>query len=275
MSHDNVDFLNVAWEAANAAGTLIRDHWQKPKQIDFKGAIDLVTSTDRDAERRIVEILQRHFPEHSILAEEETNQTGTEQSFRWIIDPLDGTTNFAHGYPQFAVSIALEHHDETIVGLIYDPIRRECFRAARGSGATLNGDSIRVSTTQQLEKSLLATGFPYDRWEKAEFYLSYFKAFMTRTQGIRRAGAAALDLCYVACGRLDGFWEFNLKPWDVAAGTLIVKEAGGRLSDFAGYEFSLTGNQTLASNSAIHAEMLRVLGELYPDSHHPHSLTDS
>ncbi|MBM4264535.1 MAG: inositol monophosphatase [Deltaproteobacteria bacterium] len=275
MAHDIVNFLNVAWEAANTAGTLIRDNWQEPKQIDFKGAIDLVTTVDREAERRIVEILQQHFPGHSILAEEETDLVGSENGYRWILDPLDGTTNFAHSYPQFCVSIALTFNHQTILGLVYDPLRRECFRAVRGSGATLNGNPIRVSLTSELDRSLLATGFPYDHREKAKYYLSFFEAFMTRTQGIRRAGAAALDLCYVACGRIDGFWELNLKPWDVAAGTLIVHEAGGQLSDFTGDEFSLTGNQTLASNGAIHGEMLGVLSEICADTHRPHTLTGS
>lgn len=262
MAHDTVNFLNVAWEAANVAGTLIRDNWQKPKQIDYKGAIDLVTTIDRDSERCIVEVLHRNFPEHSILAEEETDRVGAKNHYRWIIDPLDGTTNFAHAYPQFCVSIALEHNGATILGLVYDPLRRECFRAVRGGGATLNGSPIHVSTTSELNHSLLATGFPYDQRDNADFYLTYFKAFMTRSQGIRRAGAAALDICYLACGRTDGFWELKLKPWDVAAGALIVQEAGGQLSDFAGHPFSITAGETLASNGLLHGEMLDVMHQL-------------
>lgn len=262
MAHDTVHFLNVAWEAANAAGTLIRDNWQKPKQIDYKGAIDLVTTTDRDSEHCVVEVLQRNFPEHSILAEEETDRIGAENAYRWIIDPLDGTTNFAHAYPQFCVSIALEHKGATILGLVYDPLRRECFRAIRGGGATLNGSPIQVSQVNELNHSLLATGFPYDQRDNADFYLTYFKAFMTRTQSIRRAGAAALDICYLACGRVDGFWELKLKPWDVAAAALIVQEAGGELSDFAGNEFSINAGETLASNGLIHREMLDVMRTL-------------
>jgi myo-inositol-1(or 4)-monophosphatase len=261
MSHDMAEFLATAWEAANAAGTLIRDHWLKPKEIAYKGSIDLVTSVDRDSERRIVDILQRNFPDHSILAEEETDLVG-EDHYRWIIDPLDGTTNFAHGYPHCSIAIALEHRDEIIVGLVYDPLRRERFEAVKGGGATLNGDGIRISAVNELDKALLATGFPYDRRDHADFYLSFFKAFMLRSQGIRRNGSAALDLCYVACGRIDGFWELKLRPWDVAAGALIVTEAGGKLSDFFGNKFSIWGNETLATNGALHDEMVRVTSAL-------------
>jgi myo-inositol-1(or 4)-monophosphatase len=248
------NFLSVAWEAASLAGTLIRAHWQEPKIINYKGAIDLVTSVDRECERQIVEVLRNNFPKHSILAEEETD-LGIEGRYRWIIDPLDGTTNFAHGYPQFCVSIALECDDEVILGLVYDPLRGECFKAVKGEGATLNGGFIHVSAVKELDKALLATGFPYDQREKADLYLSFFKEFMTRSQGIRRNGSAALDLCYVACGRIDGFWELKLRPWDTAAGALIVAEAGGKLSDFSGNSFSIWGDETLASNGAIHSEM--------------------
>lgn len=258
MNQDTVEFLGAAWEAANAAGEIIRNNWQQPKEIAYKGAIDLVTSVDRESERKIVDVLQRHFPGHSILAEEETNVTGTENHSRWIIDPLDGTTNFAHGYLQFCVSIALEQKGQVAMGLVYDPLRRECFRAVRGQGATLNGAPIRVSSATELNKSLLATGFPYDHREHADFYLNYFRAFMTRCQGIRRGGSAALDLCYVACGRLDGFWELKLKPWDTAAGALIVSEAQGKLSNFSGEPFSIWGDQTLATNATIHDEMVGI-----------------
>jgi len=259
MKQDTVRFLRVAQQAADAACEIIRANWDQPKTIGYKGAIDLVTSVDRESERKIVEIIQRHFPNHSILAEEATNVEGTQCEFRWIVDPLDGTTNFAHGYPQFCVSVALECAGEVILGLVDDPIRHERFSAIRQHGATLNGQPIRTSTANELDKSLLATGFPYDHREHADFYLSHFKAFMARCQGIRRGGSAALDLCYVACGRLDGFWELKLKPWDTAAGALIVAEAGGKLSDFAGKPFSIWGNETLASNGFIHAEMLAAL----------------
>ena len=258
MTHDVVKFLSVAWDAANTAGDIIRDNWELPKSVDYKGAIDL-TSVDREAERKIVEVIRRNFPHHSILAEEETEVEGKENEYRWIIDPLDGTTNFAHGYPQVSISIALEQNGQTILGLVYDPVRRECFRAVKDQGATLNGSPIRTSAVNQLDKTLLATGFPYDRREKADFYLTFFKAFLTRCQGIRRNGSAALDLCYLACGRIDGFWELKLKQWDIAAGALIVTEAGGRLSDFSGNTFSIGGSETLASNGSIHAEMLTAL----------------
>jgi myo-inositol-1(or 4)-monophosphatase len=254
-----VGFLSASWEAANAAGEIIRANWQQPKIIGYKGAIDLVTTADRESERAIVDTLRRSFPNHSILAEEETNFVLAESPYRWIIDPLDGTTNFAHGYPQFCISIALEYAAQVILALVYDPVRRECFRAIQGQGATLNGNAIRVSKVDDLDKSLLATGFPYDRREHADYYLSFFKAFMTRCQGIRRNGSAALDLCYVACGRIDGFWELKLKPWDTAAGALIVAEAGGRLSDFSGNPSSIWGSETLAASPLIHDEMIRVM----------------
>ena len=262
MSHDIPKFLRAAWEAANAAGEVIRDNWERPGTIEYKGAIDLVTSVDRQAERKIIEVLQRDFPDHSFLAEEAAGIEGRTNEYRWIIDPLDGTTNFAHGYPHVGVSIALERNEQVILGLVYDPLRRECFRAVKEQGATLNGTPIRVSKVDELDKALLATGFPYDSRENAAYYLAFFQAFLTRSQGIRRAGSAALDLCYVASGRIDGFWELKLKPWDVAAGALIVAEAGGSLSDFSGKPSSIFGGETLASNSIIHNEMIGVMNGL-------------
>ncbi len=266
MSSDVVDFLAVAWEAANTAGALIRENWRQPAEIKYKGPIDLVTSVDRDSEECIVEILQRNFPDHSILAEEQTELVGKQSRYRWIVDPLDGTTNFAHGYPHFCVSIALELDGRIVLGLVYDPLKEECFRAVKGQPATLNGSPIRVSGVSELDKSLLATGFPYDRREKANYYLSFFKAFMTRSQGIRRNGSAALDLCYIACGRVDGYWELKLRPWDIAAGALIVEQASGKLSDFSGNPFSIWGNETLATNGAIHAEAVTVAKALLGDN---------
>jgi myo-inositol-1(or 4)-monophosphatase len=258
MSKETAKFFSAAWQAADAAGTLMRENWLRPKKIDFKGATDLVTSVDRESERKIVEIIRSYFPDHSILAEEETDHRGAQGKYRWIIDPLDGTTNFAHSYPQFCVSIALEDEGELTLGLVYDPLRGECFRAQKGQGATLNDNPIRVSVVNTLDHSLLATGFPYDRREYADYYLTFFKAFLTRSQGIRRAGAAALDLCYLACGRIDGFWELKLRPWDTAAGALIVAESGGKLTDFSGNKFSIWGSETLASNGVIHDEMVKV-----------------
>ncbi|HEU4341159.1 MAG TPA: inositol monophosphatase family protein [Candidatus Binatia bacterium] len=258
MNTETDRFLETAWEAANAAAAVILESWQQPREIEYKGAIDLVTSVDRLSEQCIVEALQQRFPDHSILAEEETDLVSGRNSHRWIIDPLDGTTNFAHGYPHLCISIALEREGEIVLGLVYDPLRNECFRAVKDEGATLNRNGIHVSTVMELDKALLATGFPYDRREQPDFYLRFFKAFMVRLQGIRRNGSAALDLCYVACGRLDGFWELKLRPWDTAAGALVVREAGGRLSCFSGSEFSIWGDETLASNGAIHDEMVSV-----------------
>ena len=261
MTGDMTQFLATAWDAANAAGEIIRASWQQPKVIDYKGAIDLVTSVDKECERTIVEVVRRNFPCHSILAEEETAIEGSQREYRWIIDPLDGTTNFAHTYPQVSISIALEQNGQAILGLVYDPLRRECFRAIKDQGATFNGNPIRTSEVSELDKALLATGFPYDRRENADFYLSFFKAFLIRCQGIRRNGSAALDLCYLACGRIDGFWELKLKPWDMAAGALIIAEAGGRLSKFSGDQFTIWGAETLASNGLIHDEMVHVASE--------------
>jgi len=258
MTANMAKFISVAWEAAKTAGGLLRESWQQPKEIGYKNPVDLVTSIDRESERTIVKILQRTFPTHSILAEEETRVTGHQGNHRWIIDPLDGTTNFAHSYPHFAISIALELDGQVVLGLVYDPLRRECFRAVKDRGATLNGRRLRISKSQALDKSLLATGFPYDRRDHADEYLAFFRAFLVRTQGVRRNGSAALDLCYVACGRIDGFWEAKLRPWDIAAGSLMITEAGGTLSDFSGNPFSIWGHETLASNGAIHAEMVSV-----------------
>lgn len=259
MGRNDAKYLSAARHAAFTAGRLIRTQWRQTRTIDYKGPVDLVTSVDRGAERLIVDILRREFPDHSILAEEESRIAGASGEYRWIVDPLDGTTNFAHGYPQVAVSLALERQGEVILGLVYDPLRRECFSASARRGAALNGAPIHVSATNELDKALLATGFPYDRRENARCYLKYFEAFLTRCQGIRRAGSAALDLCYLAAGRIDGYWEMKLKPWDIAAGALIVAEAGGSVSGFSGNPLSLSGAETLASNGLIHQEMIGVI----------------
>ncbi len=262
MVENMKNFRELAREAARAAGAILRANWRLPKSIDYKGAIDLVTSADRESERIITELIRRDFPDHSILAEEQTDIQNAQSDYRWIVDPLDGTTNFAHGYPQFSISIALERSGRVIFGLVYDPLREECFEAALGAGAALNGEALRVSAVSELDKALLATGFPYDRRDFADFYLGYFREFMIRCQGIRRGGSAALDLCYIACGRIDGYWELKLKPWDIAAGALIVAEAGGRLSDFSGGLFSLRGQETLASNGLVHEAMVQVAGAI-------------
>lgn len=252
---------SVARRAAARAGKIIREGSARSGVVDSKSnSIDLVTAVDRAAEAAILDTLLGAFPDHAILAEESGAQG--EHEFQWLVDPLDGTTNFTHGYPQVSVSIALARGGELMLGLVYDPLREELFVARRGGGAFLNDSRIRVSTAPSLEQTLLLTGFPYDRREHADFYLSFFKAFMLRTHGIRRAGSAALDLCWVAAGRADGFWEWKLKPWDTAAGALMVREAGGTTSDFRGRPFDPFGDQCLASNGAIHAELLQVIGGL-------------
>jgi len=251
-------FESAARLAAERAGAIVKERWHDRGRIERKSTvIDLVTDVDRACEAVILDVLGSAFPEHAILAEESGRRGDHE--FLWVVDPLDGTTNFAHGYPQVSVSLALRRGDETMLGIVYDPIREELFVARRGGGAFLNDRRLAVSGASELDVSLLASGFPYDRREHADFYLSFFKAFMLRTQGIRRAGSAALDLCWVGAGRVDGFWEWKLKPWDTAAGTLVVEEAGGRVSDFCGDRHDPFGEQTLASNGLIHTAMVDIL----------------
>ena len=252
------DIRSTIIEALHESGNIIRSNFGQNIQAEYKGEIDIVTAIDKKCEETIISIIKKKFPNHSILAEESGKDTQTE-NYSWIIDPIDGTTNFFHSFPVVCTSIAVAHKNEIILGGIYDPLRDELFFAEKGKGAVMNGQPIKVSQTEKLDKSLLATGFAYDRRQHADYYLSYFKAFMLKTQGTRRAGAAALDLCYVACGRIDGFWEFKLKPWDVAAGKLIVEEAGGKISMFNGNTFDLFGNETLASNSKIHSEMIEII----------------
>ena len=255
--------MEVALEAAREVGELLREAWRVDKVIHFKGAVDLVTDTDRESERRIVDRLTRAFPQHRVLAEESATDTsgrGSQDGWIWFIDPLDGTTNFAHGYPHFAVSIAAARDGELELGVVHDPIRGETFRAQRGGGAFLNDQPIHASTVEVLDQALIGTGFPYDRRERPEYYLAFVADVLRRSQGVRRAGTASLDLSYVACGRLDGFWEFKLKPWDVAAGALILREAGGRVTDCRGGDFSVYGDQILATNGEIHDELATVVG---------------
>jgi myo-inositol-1(or 4)-monophosphatase len=252
------DFKTVAIEAARKAGGLLRDNIHGEREITYKGDINLVTEMDMRSERTIVEALRSAYPGHGIVAEEETDIRNTS-GFTWIIDPLDGTTNYAHGYPCFSVSIALEHEDDIIVGVVFDPMRDELFAAQKGQGATLNGNMIRVSKADTLMKSLLATGFPYDRTVSEKNNLDYFHDLLMASQEVRRDGSAALDLCSVASGRFDGFWELKLKPWDVAAGSLIAREAGGMVSDFTGKRFSIHDDEILASNGRIHQQMVDVL----------------
>jgi myo-inositol-1(or 4)-monophosphatase len=256
------DFLAIAKDAAHQAGELLRANWLQPKTIETKtDIVDLVTNVDKAADTLITGLLRAQFPTHRIIAEESA-VSGRESPYRWYIDPLDGTTNFAHGFPHFAVSIALVHESHVIVGVVHDPLRGETFCAARGGGATLNDRPIRVSQALTLEQSLVLTGFPYDRRKRSEYYLRFYQALMVRSQGVRRCGSAALDLCYVACGRADAFWEWRLHPWDTAAGSLIVEEAGGTMSNFNGGLFDVHGEQTLASNSLLHIEMINILRDL-------------
>jgi myo-inositol-1(or 4)-monophosphatase len=249
--------LVVAVDAARAAGRLLREHFGRPQQIEHKGEIDLVTALDRRAEALVVDRLRAAFPAHGILAEEGSGGAANAVD-RWLIDPLDGTTNYAHGYPFFAVSIAYEHAGRVVVGVVYDPLQDELFVAEAGRGAWLNDRPLRVSTSTGLVASLLITGFPYDR---ALFpaALRLWEAFMARAQAVRRAGAAALDLAYVAAGRAEGFWERPLQPWDMAAGALLVREAGGRVSAFDGGPLDVNSGQIVASNGAIHDDMLAVI----------------
>jgi myo-inositol-1(or 4)-monophosphatase len=250
--------LNFAIRVARDAGRLLRDRVGTRIDIDHKGSIDLVTDVDLASERLIREAISTYYPRHEILAEEGgLSESGSE--YRWIVDPLDGTTNYAHGYPMFCVSIGLECKGEPALGVVYDPMREELFAAERGGGATLNNRPIHVSKTADLMQGLLSTGFPYDIKTSKLTNLDHWANFAMHAQALRRDGAAALDLCYVACGRFDGFWELNLSPWDTAAGVLIVTEAGGRVTSFTGVPFSNYKPEVVASNGLIHDRMLDVL----------------
>ena len=252
--------LNFAIQTARDAGSVLAERFGRKIEIANKSEIDLVTESDLASERLIIDRIKTYYPRHAILAEESgaSEPVHGESDWRWIIDPLDGTTNYAHGYPCFCVSIALECQGRMEVGVVYDPLRDEMFSAERGQGATLNGRRIRVSSTPTLASALVCTGFPYDVRERSEF-ARHFSSFIMAAQGVRRDGAAALDLAYVAAGRFDGFWEEGLKPWDVAAGALIIEEAGGRVSNYANGPMNIFTPPLLASNGLIHEEMMRVL----------------
>lgn len=247
--------LAVLVEAALAGGSILEGYFGGDFRISYKGALNLVTDADLASEKEVVGILKRRFPGAAILAEEGGEESG-ESSVRFIIDPLDGTTNFAHGYPVFAVSIAFEESLSVTAGAVYDPTRKELFTAAKGKGAFLNGRRLGVSSTKRLQEALLVTGFPYDLKEDLTRNMRLFNRFMGASRAIRRDGSAALDLCYVAAGRFDGFWEERLGPWDTAAGALIVEEAGGRVSDLTGGPFHYRKGAIVASNSALHDPML-------------------
>ena len=251
--------LNIAVRAARSAGNVIIRNLGKldTLAIHTKDRNDFVTEVDRQAEQEIIYVLRKAFPGHGILAEESGVQEGDD--YQWIIDPLDGTTNFLHGFPQFAVSIAMRHKGRMEHGVIYDPLRQELFTATRGGGAMLNDQRIRVTKRKTLEGSLLGTGFPFKSQQHLDAYLDMFRALFPQTAGIRRAGSAALDLAYVASGRLDGFWEIGLSIWDMAAGVLLIQEAGGLSSDFTGGNDHLESGNIVAGNPKLFAEILKTI----------------
>ena len=272
----------IGRQAALAAGAVMRQNYHQPHEITMKGAIDPVTETDFQCQEIIIGMIRQAFPDHGFLAEERAGEdVGQSPSAvpaadhahpglawesdplnpacRWIIDPLDGTVNFAHGYPAFCVSIACEADGVLTYGVIYDPLRDELFEASRGGGASLNGTPIRVSETAHMDRALIATGFPYDIRERVPETLARLGRLLSIVQGLRRGGSAALDLGYVACGRLDGFFEENLKPWDTAAGLLIVTEAGGKITTFDGGDYDIYSPNIVASNEGLHGELLEKL----------------
>jgi myo-inositol-1(or 4)-monophosphatase len=253
--------LNFAIQTARDAGRVLAEKFGRALQVSNKGDIDLVTEADIAAEQLIVERIQSYHPRHAILAEEAGEVVaigGAQSEYKWIVDPLDGTTNYAHGYPTFCVSIALEHEGRIVVGVVYDPLRDELFAAERGEGAALNGRRVRVSDVSELNRALLCTGFPYDVRSRERF-ARHFASFIMRAQSVRRDGAAALDLAYVAAGRFDGFWEEGLRPWDVAAGILLIEEAGGRVTHYDGTDFDIYTPPIAASNGLLHDAMLETL----------------
>lgn len=286
MSEQYLQYLQSAREVATLAGAMIREKLGQSIHVDKKGRINLVTEVDMASEKLIRDYLAKYYPDHYILGEEggetacscahpSSKDTGAQGSaptvalhsgkkFRWIVDPLDGTTNFAQGYPFFCVSIALEINDEVVVGVVHDPNHNETFYACRGQGAFLNDYRISVTNHSNLEEALLVTGFPYDISSSPDIHLGLFRDLVVKARGIRRDGSAALDLCYVACGRFDAFWELGLSPWDMAAGSLIVREAGGQMSDFAGATHNLVFRDMLASNSHLHHPMLEVIKPYLP-----------
>jgi myo-inositol-1(or 4)-monophosphatase len=257
------DFASAAVEIAREAGAILRDRFGRPHDIQFKAAVDMVTEADKASEALIAERLRARFPDHDLLGEEGTRgaaDIAAASPYRWVIDPLDGTTNFAHGMPGFAVSIGLERDGAPIVGVVFDPIRDELYVARVGGGATLNGTPLRVSAVADLLHSLQATGFSYDLAKRRRQAASWL-AFLPRVQAIRQTGSSALNLCAVAAGRLDGYWEDAVLPWDVAAGVLMVREAGGAVSRFHGEPFASDHGDLVASNGSIHEAMLAVLAE--------------
>jgi myo-inositol-1(or 4)-monophosphatase len=249
-------FLNAAVEIARESGHLLVQMFERPQEISYKGVFNLVTAADKRSEALIIERLRMHFPKHDIVAEEGGGRK-SESDYCWYVDPLDGTTNFAHGFPVFCVTLGLAYRDEVIAGVVYDPTREELFTAERGSGAYLNNKRMHVSKVDKLSESLVGTGFPPFA-ANHDLNIKFYFRFTELCHGVRRAGSAALDLCSVAAGRFEGFWELKLNPWDKAAGALLVAEAGGRVTDLAGRPFSLHEDQVFASNGLVHGQMCEV-----------------
>ncbi len=254
-------YLETAVEIAREAGALLAHYFERRVSFELKGEFDLVTEADRASEKLIVERLRLHFPAHGIVAEEGGGHSSSSE-YRWYVDPLDGTTNFAHTFPIFNVTLALEQAGEMLVGVVFDPIRQEMFSAERGSGAYLNNRRIRVSKVGFLEDSLLCTGFP-SRRRHLNVNVHFYHQLAMATHGVRRTGSAAIDLAWVACGRLDGFWEFGLNPWDMAAGCLLVTEAGGKVSDMKGQPHYLTSPHLLADNGLLHDQIVQIFSEVF------------
>jgi myo-inositol-1(or 4)-monophosphatase len=253
------DLLEFAVNCAHESGRIQRKYYGTNFEIRHKGEINLVTEVDLECQNRIIELIKGSFPNDEVIAEEKTNYYGGTTN-RWIVDPLDGTTNYAHGYPFFCTSIAYEEAGVVTLGVVYNPIYRELFFARKGGGAYLNGNPIQVSSISDLKKSLVSTGFPYDIATNPNNNINHFVRFLFESQAVRRDGSAALNLSYLACGRFDGFWELKLNPWDVAAGTLMVREAGGVITSFNGGEYSIYSDEIVASNGLIHQKMCDILG---------------
>ncbi|MGH9530255.1 MAG: inositol monophosphatase family protein [Terriglobales bacterium] len=260
-NHPTNNFVSKAAEIAREAGALLMDYFRQRVAVEYKGEADLVTVADRASETLIRDRIRSEWPTHDILGEE-GGLTDTGSDYRWYVDPLDGTTNFAHGFPVFCVSMGLEYKNKLVAGVVYDPTRDEMFAAEQGGGAFLNQQPIHVSKIANLSESLIATGFPSHKRHKNPNIFFYHQITL-RTHGVRRAGSAALDLCSVAAGRFEGFWEFNLNAWDTAAGVLIVEEAGGRVTDFKGRPFQLNSRETVASNALIHQALLREFDQVF------------
>lgn len=251
-------YLGVAEEAAVSAGKLLMAHFTERRKVEYKGKVDIVTDMDRASEELIKNFILARFPNHSLIAEEGT-RSDSRSSWQWFVDPLDGTTNYARGFPWFAVSIALCHEGLPMVGVVYNPVLDTIFRGGKGKGAFMNGSKLSVSKVKKLDRSFLATGFPYDLREDPRLPLSLFGTFSTKSLAIRRPGSASLDLSYIASGQFDGFWELGLHPWDIAAGIILIEEAGGRVTDFSGGPPDLYGREILATNGFLHDEMLDII----------------